>query len=134
MIYTEERVSNKQMDELAERLFPKRGIINLDRNDLEAVLAGNDGVLLSALQENDDGRTFLQRFFSRLSEIPEMEQARSIMFYFGNSAENPLKMDDLALIGDFLSQYPDTDCIWGVKMNDEGVGLSAVAVFGVPPA
>lgn len=131
MICTEERVSDRQIDELAERLFNKRGTINLDKNDLSAVLKGKDGVLLSALQEKEDSRTFLQSFFARLGEIPEMAQTESIMFYFGNSAERPLKMEDMTLVSDFLSPYPDIDCIWGVKMNDEGVGLSAVAVFSV---
>lgn len=131
MIFSKERVSDKQVDELSRRLFTKRGVINLDKNDLWSVLGHKDGVLLSAQQENEDSTTFMRSFLARLAEAPELKQSKSILFYFGNSTETPMYMSDLSMVGDVLAPYPEMDCIWGIQKNDEGVGLSAVAVFSV---
>ena len=67
-IIEDKQVGMAQRDEIIERYFSVKGIINLDRNDVEYTLGRKDGLLIVAKQGDEDNQSFLDTFFKRLLE------------------------------------------------------------------
>ena len=131
MIITEESVNFSQLDELSERLFKVKGKINLDRNDLVVMLGGNfDSKLITFQREEEESKEFLTKLTSYLSSKPEIKRMKGIMMYFGYSTKHPLRMEDMALINEFLAQAEgEFDAIWGIHENPDEIGLSAEVII-----
>lgn len=133
MIFTEESVNFSQLNELSARLFKVKGMINLDKNDLAYVLAGNDDcTLITARREDEDSREFMTKFTSYLASKPDVKEWRRIMMYLGYSPKHPLKVEDVPIINELLSQtMSEYDFIWGLHENPDEVGLSAVVAYNL---
>lgn len=129
-IIEDKQVGMAQRDEIIERYFSVKGIINLDRNDVEYTLGRKDGLLIVAKQGDEDNQSFLDTFFKRLLERQGIKEYRNFLFYFGNSVDHPFRMSELTVVSDFCSQFEDANIIWGVYGEAEGSGATAIAVCG----
>ena len=131
MIFTEENVYISQLDELSKRLFKVKGKINLDKNDLSYMLGSRyDSKLITVQSEGEDSQEFMTKFTSYLVSKPDMKKWKRMMLYFGYSPQHPLRMEDMAMINDFLTQSLDEfDVLWGIHENPDEVGLSAAVIY-----
>lgn len=130
MVFTKESVDMSQIDDLAARLFNGNGVIKLDKNDLYFVLAGENCVMFSGLQEDESNREFLKAFLERINDTPKNKDYNRMLINVGCSVEAPLMMQDMEVIRNFFEHVPckEADVLWGVQHNAQGVGMTAVAV------
>lgn len=131
MIFTEENVNLSQLNELSERLFKVKGKINLDKNDLSYILGSKyDSKLITVQSEDEESLEFMTKFTSYLASKPDVNKWKRMMLYFGYSPNHPLRMEDVTIINEFLTQsLSELDLLWGVHENPDEIGLSAVVVY-----
>lgn len=129
-IVEDKQVGMAQHDKIIEQYFNVKGIINLDRNDVDYTLGHKDGLLIVAKQGDEDNKSFLDSFFKWLLERQGIKEYRRFLFYFGNPVDHPLRMSELTIVSDFCSQLEDASIIWGVYDEAEGSGATAIAVCG----
>ena len=133
IVVEDKRAPKTQIDEITERYFNVKGIINLDRNDVQHTLAGEDGHLIVVRQQDEDNRSFLESFFEWLLKRPDIKQYNRFLFYFGSPADHPLMMTDINIVQDFCTHLEGddmVDIIWGVYNEAEGNAATAIALCG----
>ena len=106
-------------------------MIGLDRNDVKTILMSKEGILYQAVQdEGVDNSAFMRDFFNELKKKGQVRSCSSMLISLGMSQDNPLTMEDMEIINDFIESF-DNDNIeakWGVKNNEEGMGMTLLTV------
>lgn len=125
----ETKISEAQMDEVYERVKSDKEYINIDATDVRSVIAGREGVMYEASQEDTDRSEFMKAFFEELASKQQVQGCSRMFISIGMDDNDPLSMSDLNYVNDFMSLFiDDVDVIWGVKSNKPGTGLSLLAV------
>lgn len=105
-------------------------VMNIDREDVERVLVGKEGALYQTSQEEGmDNQTFMKEFFNELKQRGEAQTCTSMLICIGMLQDNPLTIDDMGVINDFLDEiYKDNlEVKWGVT-NTQGERMSLMVV------
>ena len=98
------------------------GDINLDFRDVETTMKnGGDAIMAAgrASGEHRVERAIIQALDSPLLYGSDIGRARRILFDIYTSDEEPLYMDEMQEIQDFMQQLdPDIDVIWGTSTDN----------------
>lgn len=125
----ETKITEAQMDEVYERVKSDKEYIGIDANDVRSVIAGKEGVMYEAGQEDMEHSEFMKAFFEELASKQQVKVCSRMFISIGMDDNDPLSMSDLNYVNDFMSLFiDDVDVIWGVKSNKPGTGLSLLAV------
>lgn len=123
---TQKTITEEQLNEVVKVIVRHPGIINLDADDVRYVLSGKSGILYSAQQEGSDYQQFMKRIFKELSEKSQVKECQYMVMSIGMSAEEPMTMDDMDIINDFIGSLMNDvmEIKWGLKTNAEGEGMT----------
>ncbi len=131
MVITTKHVNESQIEEIAGLIQNGQSMIGLDRNDVKTILMSKEGILYQAVQdEGVDNSAFMRDFFNELKKKGQVRSCSSMLISLGMSQDNPLMMEDMEIIKDFIESF-DNDNIeakWGVKNNEEGMGMTLLTV------
>ena len=131
MVITTKHVNESKLEEIAGLIQNEESMINLDRNDIKAILMGKEGILYQAVQdEGVDNSTFMKDFFNELKKKVEVRTCTSMLISIGMSQDSPLMMEDLEVINDFFESFDNEslEAKWGIKNNDEGMRMTLLTV------
>lgn len=131
MIIKEEQVNESQLDEVAGLIENEKNMINLDRDDVKSVLVGKEGILYQANQdEGVENSTFMKEFFGALKEKKVVQNCTSMLISIAMSPEDPLMMEDIEIIHDFLESINNEslEVKWGIKNNEEGGRMTILTI------
>mgnify|MGYP002624630289 FL=1 len=131
MVITTKHVNESQLEEIAGLIQNEESMINLDKNDVKAILMGKEGILYQAVQdEGVDNSTFMKDFFNELKKKAEVRTCTSILISIGMSQDSPLMMEDMEVINDFFESFDkeSLEAKWGIKNNDEGMRMTLLIV------
>lgn len=131
MTIKEQHVNESQIDEVARLIENTKSMINLDRDDVKSVLVGKEGILYQANQEEGvENSTFMKEFFGALKEKTAVQDCTSLLISIAMSPEDPLMMDDIEIIHDFLESINNEslEVKWGIKNNEEGERMSILTI------
>lgn len=125
----ETKITEALLDEVYERVKSDEELPNLDANDVRHIIAGEDGVMYEAVQDDMDRSDFMKTFFDELASKQQVKDCCKMFVSIGMDEEDPLTMSDLSYVNDFMYLFDDnTDAIWGVKSNEPGKGASLLVV------
>lgn len=125
----ETKITEAQLDEVYERVKSDKEFVNIDEPDVRHIIAGKDGVMYEAAQDDMDRSDFMKTFFDELSSKPQVKDCCKMFVSIAMDDEDPLTMSDLSYVNDFMYLFDDdTDAIWGVKSNESGKGASLLVV------
>lgn len=131
MFITMMHVNELQVEEIAGLIQNEESMINLDRNDVKAILIGKEGILYQAVQdEGVDNSTFMRDFFNELKKKDQVRSCSSMLISLGMSQNNPLMMEDMEVVNDFFESFDNEilEAKWGIKNNDEGMRMTLLTV------
>ena len=131
MTIKEQHVNESQIDEVARLIENTKSMINLDRDDVKSVLVGKEGILYQANQEEGvENSTFMKEFFGALKEKTAVQDCTSMLISIAMSPEDPLMMDDIEIIHDFLESINNEslEVKWGIKNNEEGGRMTILTI------
>lgn len=119
-------ITESQFNDVAAVILGQQGIINLEEDDVRYVLAGKRGVWYSAQQGEMDYQQFMKHTFQELSNKPQVKECQYMLMSIGMSAEDPMTMDDMDIINDFIGSLMNDvmEIKWGLKTNAEGEGMT----------
>lgn len=125
----ETKITEAQLDEVSERVKSDKEFVNIDEPDVRSVIAGREGVMYEASQEDMDCSEFMKAFFDELASKQQVKDCCKMFVSIAMDDEDPLTMSDLSYVNDFMYLFDDnTDAIWGVKSNEPGKGASLLVV------
>ena len=131
MTIKEQHVNESQIDEVAGLIENEKNMINLDRDDVKSVLVGKEGILYQANQdEGVENSTFMKEFFGALKENKVVQDCTSMLISIAMSPEDPLMMEDIEIIHDFLESINNEslEVKWGIKNNEEGGRMTILTI------
>jgi len=131
MTIKEQHVNESQLDEVAGLIENEKNMINLDRDDVKSVLVGKEGILYQANQdEGVENSTFMKEFFGALKEKKVVQDCTSMLISIAMSPEDPLMMEDIEIIHDFLESINNEslEVKWGIKNNEEGGRMTILTI------
>lgn len=131
MTIKEQHVNESQIDEVAGLIENEKNMINLDRDDVKSVLVGKEGILYQANQdEGVENSTFMKEFFGALKETKVVQDCTSMLISIAMSPEDPLMMEDIEIIHDFLESINNEslEVKWGIKNNEEGGRMTILTI------
>ncbi|WP_302749747.1 hypothetical protein [uncultured Prevotella sp.] len=131
MTIKEQHVNESQIDEVAGLIENEKNMINLDRDDVKSVLVGKEGILYQANQdEGVENSTFMKEFFGALKEKKVVQDCTSMLISIAMSPEDPLMMEDIEIIHDFLESINNEslEVKWGIKNNEEGGRMTILTI------
>lgn len=131
MTIKEQHVNESQLDEVAGLIENEKNMINLDRDDVKSVLVGKEGILYQANQdEGVENSTFMKEFFGALKEKKVVQDCTSMLISIAMSPEDPLMMEDIEIIHDFLESINNEslEVKWGIKNNEEGRRMTILTI------
>lgn len=119
---TQKQISESQLDEIVKLMVKPNAIMNLDENDIRYVLEGKSGFLYVAEQADEDHQTFMAKTFQELSEQSAVKECHYLLMNIGTSTDDPITMDDMDIINDFLAAlFNDVmEMKWGMTKNASG--------------
>ena len=126
-----QHVNESQLDEVAGLIENEKNMINLDRDDVKSVLVGKEGILYQANQdEGVENSTFMKEFFGALKEKKVVQDCTSMLISIAMSPEDPLMMEDIEIIHDFLESINNEslEVKWGIKNNEEGGRMTILTI------
>ncbi len=115
-------ITESQLNEVIELVVSHTGHINIDGDDVRSVLSGKVGILFTATQSSENCQEFLQRSLREFAEQPAVRSCKYALLNIGMSPEDPLTMEDMDLIKEFLETYVDDEAElkWGLYQQPEG--------------
>ena len=131
MTIKEQHVNESQIDEVAGLIENEKNMINLDRDDVKSVLVRKEGILYQANQdEGVENSTFMKEFFGALKEKKVVQDCTSMLISIAMSPEDPLMMEDIEIIHDFLESINNEslEVKWGIKNNEEGGRMTILTI------
>ena len=131
MTIKEQHVNESQIDEVAGLIENEKNMINLDRDDVKSVLVRKEGILYQANQdEGVENSTFMKEFFGALKEKKVVQDCTSMLISIAMSPEDPLMMEDIEIIHDFLesNNNESLEVKWGIKNNEEGGRMTILTI------
>jgi len=127
MKITEKHVNESHLDEIATLVQKEDSLIYLDKEEVKSILAGKEGTLYQANQEEGvENGTFMKEFLGALIEKEVVHDCTSMLMSIGMSPEDPLMMEDLEIIHNFFESInnENMEVRWGVNNNEEGERMS----------
>ena len=132
MEISEKHINESQINEVLRLVKSGSGnVMNIDKEDVERVLVGKEGVLYQTSQEEDmDNCRFMREFFNELKQKDEVRTCTSMLICIGMLQENPLTIGDMGIINDFLDDIysEDMEVKWEAKNNPQGERMSLLVV------
>ena len=123
----ERKVDESNLKEVVRLVRNRECMINMDVADVMEIMVGKEGFMYEAQQViGEDSQTFMKRFFNKLRNKQTVRNCEYMLLSIGCSAEEPLTMKDVDIIGDFLFSFKKTDYRWGLRNNEEGVGMTLI--------
>lgn len=111
-------ITEALLDQITKRLVNNEAIIRLDADDVSKVIAGKNGIMYEAHQEEISQSDFMKSFFNELAVKPQVRNCTNILISIEMDNNNPLMMEDISIINQFMEQLSDdTETIWGVSTN-----------------
>lgn len=120
MKYGKRSVTEAQAFEIAELSVAKKAFIGLDVNDVKAVVAGRECVLVKAEKDAEESnKQMMESFFSALSKEAEVRNCTAMLIQLCFSEANGMTMEDMNFVHEFAESLPeDTEVRWGMNMDD----------------
>ena len=131
MKISEKHITEAQLEEIAGLFQYEKAMIGLDMNDVRYILEGKEGMMYEGLNnEGEDNTTFMRHFFEALAQKEEVMSCSSLLINIGMATENPLMMDDMNVINDFIESLDneEMEIKWGIKTNAEGMGMTMLVI------
>lgn len=125
----EKYITENQLEEMADRILDEKQMIGFDKNDVEKVLVGKEGMLYEAQNdENEDNGNFMKHFFDELTKKKEVVSCTNLLILIGITKEKPLMMDDMNILHDFFESVvnEDMEMAWGIKTYED---ISSMAIL-----
>lgn len=128
---TEKQINDSHLNEITALVQGEKGMMSLDEHDVKNVLLGKEGVLYQGFQEEgEDNSSFMKDFFDELQKKEALQACTSMLICVGMSPDNPLMMEDMEIVDDFVSLFESGGVAtkWGTKTHLEGSGMSLLVV------
>lgn len=114
----ETEITETQLDQITERVISKEAMICLDADDVSKVIVGKSGIMYEAHDEGKNHLDFMKSYFDELAVKPQVRNCTNILISIKMDGENPLMMDDMGIIYEFMRVFvDDAEAIWGVSTN-----------------
>lgn len=117
MKYATTAVTEALIEDIVGLFVTENALVSIDREEILSAIAGKNGVMFEATQEEENREVFFRLLSNELSKKSEVQECRSMLLCFVVPDGDDLGMDEMGFFIDLVGQMlPEADVIWGTNM------------------
>ncbi|MCQ2294774.1 MAG: hypothetical protein MJZ67_03880 [Bacteroidales bacterium] len=117
MKYATTAVTEALIEDIVGLFVTENASVSIDREEILSAIAGKNGVMFEATQEEENREVFFRLLSNELSKKSEVQECRSMLLCFVVPDGDNLGMDEMGFFIDLVGQMlPEADVIWGTNM------------------
>lgn len=117
MKYATTAVAEALIEDIVGLFVTENASVSIDREEILSAIAGKNGVMFEATQEDENREVFFRLLSNELAKKSEVQECRSMLLCFVVPDGDNLGMDEMGFFIDLVGQMlPEADVIWGTNM------------------